>query len=115
MLSGIFNWLVDGYILLKSEGLATTSSVMQATQEYREESDTIVTFLVDTICDAVDSRLQTSKLYKMYRDWCSNNGYRPLNAKNFIAEMRKRYDVKRNGTRGNEVIGIDLLPQNRPW
>ncbi len=115
MISGIFNWLVEGYSLLKSEGLATPTVVLEATKEYREESDTIGTFLEDTVCIADGYRLQTSKLYKAYKEWSADNGYRPLNVKNFVAEMRKRYEVKRNGTRGNEIIGIDLLPTNCPW
>lgn len=115
MMSGIFNWLAEGYALLKAEGLSTPLAVLDATREYREESDTIGTFLEDTICHAEGSRLQTSKLYKIYKEWSMDNGYRPLNVKNFVAEMRKHYEVRRNGTRGNEIIGIDLLPINRPW
>ena len=115
MLSGIFNWLVEGYILLKAEGLTTTASVMKATQEYREESDTIGLFLKDTTFEVLNSRVQTSNLYRIYKEWCSNNGYRPLNVKNFIGEMRSRYDVKRSGANGNEVVGIELLPPNCPW
>ncbi len=115
MISGIFNWLVKGYDLLKQEGLTTPNSVLDATKEYREESDTIGTFLEDTVCEAPDSRLPTNNIYKIYKNWCLENGYRQLNVKNFVAEMRKRYEVKRNGTRGNEIIGIDYLPDNRPW
>lgn len=54
--------------------------------------------------------MQDCKLlnYILYKDWSSDNGYRPLSNKNFVAEIRKKYEVKRNGTRGNEVINIDL-------
>ena len=101
--------------MLKAEGLTTTTSVMKATQEYREESDTIGLFLKDTTFEVLNSRVQTSNLYRIYKEWCSNNGYRPLNVKNFIGEMRSRYDVKRSGANGNEVVGIELLPPNCPW
>lgn len=115
MLSGIFNWLIQGYYLLKAEGLDTPKAVLNATKEYREESDTIGTFLEDTIFYEPQNRLQTSILYRIYKEWSNDNGYRALNVKNFVSEIRKRYEVKRNGTKGNEIIGVDLLPTNRPW
>lgn len=61
----VFNWLVDGYKLLKLEGLEVTKSVMKATQEYREESDTFGAFLREVIIEVENARLQTSKLYTL--------------------------------------------------
>jgi len=29
--------------------------------------------------------------------WCKDNGYRPMNAKNFVSELRRRCDVRRDG------------------
>lgn len=109
MLSGILNWLIVGYSLLKSEGLETPTSVELATLEYREESDIIGTFLTETIYVSEGRRIPTSTLYQLYKDWCTLNGYHALNNKNFVGEIKKRHEVKRNGTRGNEVVNIDLF------
>ena len=65
--------------------------------------------------EAEGGRVQTSVLYRKYTDWTKDNGYRPLNNKNFIGELRKRYDVRRDGERGNEVVGVEFLPSNTPW
>lgn len=43
-LSGIFNWLIEGYRMLKSEGLTVPERVLQATKEYRQETDIVGTF-----------------------------------------------------------------------
>ena len=108
--SAIFNWLVEGYRLLKSEGLILPEKVLLATKEYRQETDVVGAFLGDTLMASDGSRIQTAALYRKYADWSKGNGYRALNSRNFFAELRKRYDVRRDGSRGNEIIGVDYLP-----
>lgn len=113
--SGILNWMIEGYYLLQTQSLTIPNKMTQAVTEYREESDVFGTFLSETICEAVGCRLSTSTLYNKYKNWCDDNGYHALNSKNFVGELRKRYTIKRNGTRGNEVLDIDLMPFHRPW
>ena len=57
--------------------------------------------------EAEGSRLPTSGLYRNYVDWIKDNGYRPLNSENFVGELRRRYDIRRVGMRGNEIVGVD--------
>jgi putative DNA primase/helicase len=45
---GIFRWLVDGLIDYLESGLQEPDEVLEATQEYRDESDPIGTFLKDS-------------------------------------------------------------------
>lgn len=45
--AGILNWLIDGLIDYLERGLAPPDHVLSATQEYREESDPLGTFLTD--------------------------------------------------------------------
>ncbi len=114
-ISGIFNWLIEGYRLLKLEGLSVPAKVVQATKEYRQETDIVGTFLTDTLMEADGCRIQTAVLYRKYTDWAKDNGYRPLNNKNFVGELRRRYDIRRDGLRGNEIIDVDYIPANAPW
>ncbi len=113
-LSGVFNWLIQGYKLLKEEGLIVPEKVLNATKEYRQETDIVGTFLNDTLMISEGSRITTSGLYRKYTDWIKGNGYRPLNSKNFVGELRKRYEIKRDGLRGNEIVDMDYLPANAP-
>lgn len=114
-ISGILNWIIEGYYLLQKEGLSQPQKMTEAVKEYREESDIFGTFLNESLCEAVGYRLATSRLYERYKGWSSDNGYHPLNSKNFVGELRKRYLIRRNGTRGNEIIDVDLMPTNCPW
>lgn len=114
-MSGILNWLIEGYQLLKTDGLNQPQKMTNAIIEYREESDILGTFLKETLLNVIGYRLATSKVYEKYKEWMKANGYHPLNNKNFVGELRKRYVIKRNGTRGNEILDMDLIPDGFPW
>ena len=59
-MSGIFNWLIDGYYLLMIDGLKEATKMTEAINEYREESDIFGTFLNETLLNADGYRLATS-------------------------------------------------------
>ena len=52
--------------------------------------------------------LCVSVLYGYYMQWAKDNGYKPLNNKNFVGELRRRYDIRRDGKDGNVVVGLAL-------
>lgn len=49
-LPGILNWCIKGAIKYYSEGLYAPDDVLAATDEYREDEDTIAGFMADR-CD----------------------------------------------------------------
>lgn len=114
-MSAILNWIIEGYYLLQIEGLTEPQKMTVAVNEYREESDILGTFLNENLCQSDGYRLATTKLYERYKEWSSENGYHALNNKNFVGELRKRYVIKRNGTRGNEILDVALLPKDFHW
>lgn len=114
-MSAILNWMIKGYTLIKDEGLTQPQKMNEAITEYREESDILGTFLNENLIQADGYRLATSKVYEKYKNWTTTNGYHPLNSKNFVGELRKRYTIKRNGTRGNEILNVDFMPSDCPW
>lgn len=105
--SGIFNWLLEGYRLLQSEGLAVPDKVKAAVEAYRTEADIMGAFLNDCTVAQDGNRLPTSDLYAVYATWAKDNGYRQMNIKNFVAELRPRLDIRR-GSVGNVVVGLTL-------
>ncbi|MEE2860857.1 MAG: phage/plasmid primase, P4 family [Pseudomonadota bacterium] len=74
--SGILNWLIDGLIAYLEGGLQEPAAVLDATREYREESDPVGMFL-DTACvvtgDPVDS-LYTKDLVAAFNFWLDRRG-----------------------------------------
>lgn len=107
-MSGILNWLIEGYRLLQAEGLTLPPQVIIAISAYRSEADIFGTFIEENTITQEGARLATSELYALYMTWAKDNGYRPLNSKNFVGELRRRFDVRRTGAVGNMVVGLKI-------
>ena len=112
--SGILNWLIEGYRLLQTEGLIIPEKVRNATAAYRQEVDIIGSFLADCTAHQDGNRLPTSELYTAYTAWAKDNGYRQMNIKNFVADLRRRFEIRR-GNVGNVVIGLVLDNSLNPF
>jgi putative DNA primase/helicase len=106
--SAILPWLINGYRLILETGFDAPPTVAQAISEYRQEADTIGTFLADFTESSVDKKLQASALYAAYADWAKANGTRPQSSQAFVGELRRKYVVKRDCAKGNVLIGFVL-------
>ena len=113
-MSGILNWLIEGYRRLMVDGLSIPAKVNAAISEYRQEADIIGSFLCDCTAEQDGSRVPASELYTAYTQWAKDNGYRQMNHKNFVAELRRRLDVRRGGA-GNMVVGVVLDNSENPF
>ena len=113
-MSGILNWLILGYRMMLEVGLAVPQRVADAIAEYRQETDIFGAFLCDLTQKEDGNRLSTSVLYSHYMQWAKDNGYKPLNNKNFVGELRRRCDVRRDGKDGNVVVGLALSFNSNP-
>ena len=107
-MSGVFNWLIEGYRLLQAEGLILPEKVKDATDEYSREADYMSVFFAETIEPEQDNRLKTSVLYKLYQPWAKENGYKIPTSQEFVGDLRKRFGVKPDRIKGNVIIGYDL-------
>jgi len=107
-MSGILNWLIEGYRLLSVEGLAVPPRVEEAIANYSLENDVTTDFLREILVKSDGKRLQTSAIYNRYAAWSKENGDRPMNCKSFMNELHRKYDIWRDGHRGNEVLDVDF-------
>jgi len=114
-MSGILNWLIQGYRLLTSEGLTVPEKVQAAIDEYRQETDIFGSFLSEYTIEKDKNRLPTSDLYFRYTCWAKDNGYRQMNSKTFVGELRRRCDVRRDGATGNVIVGLELSFDPNPF
>jgi putative DNA primase/helicase len=108
--SAILNWLIEGYRLLMAEGLGAPRRIEAAVAAYRQETDIVGAFFDEATIPQEGSRVPTGTLYKRYAAWAKDNGYRAMNSKCFMAEIRKRYEVRRDGAQGNVAVGVAFAP-----
>lgn len=103
-ISGIFNWLIEGLKLKNAEGLEQPESVTEATNQYREESDTMGLFISDCLKQVYGWKVLIRYIYECYKYWCDENGYSPLNSRNLNAELRKKGLIIRPSTGGKTYL-----------
>lgn len=89
-LPGILRWAVLGCVDWQEQGLQEPETVKAATQEYRDESDTLGQFFEERCnfgdghtCARADLRLQ-------YEQWCTEAGHKPVGAKKIAARLREK-------------------------
>ena len=111
--SGIFNWCYEGYRLFRSQHLKDTQAVLDATKEYRKDSDRIGQFIEAWMEDGDEYEVRSSAAFRRYTDWCKENGYTAENIKNFKNAMQKKYFFDRRrpkdgGDKTTLIIGCRL-------
>ena len=73
---GILAWLVQGCIDWQREGLNIPQKVLNKTNQYRSDEDTIGQYFIDCveITGIKSDFVNASDLYESYQKWCSKNG-----------------------------------------
>lgn len=94
-LSGIFNWCLEGYKAFRRERLESPKAVVDAIQEYREESDRISQFIEAWLEKGEAYEVRTSAAYKLYKQWCEKYGYHVENSKNFNSSMQRFFEIRK--------------------
>jgi putative DNA primase/helicase len=98
--SAILNWLLEGYRILREEGLEKPQSVKDAVEAYYYDSNKIARFVEDRLTKDFEGEERTSEVYEAYRDWCCENGCHVENCRNFLAEIRRTCEIVRRRPRG---------------
>ncbi|MGF7219046.1 putative DNA primase/helicase [Spirosoma lacussanchae] len=83
-LPGVLNWVLDGLRrLLYQRGFTKSEQVDLQLSNYRKQSDSVLLFLEENGYRASQHNIALKLVYGEYRAFCSESGYRPVNAKNF--------------------------------
>jgi putative DNA primase/helicase len=111
---GIVAWLVRGCLAWQEYGLGMPAKVKIATDEYRQESDTLGEFLADRCVVEKFAHVLAGTLYKEFCDWSRGSGERfpSLDRRAFSARMvTKGFTKARIGhTRAWTWLGLRLRP-----
>ena len=92
-MSGILNWLLEGYRLYCNEGLKDTEEMQRMVGEYRWENDTVGQFLAERVeltPGDKHNRVALRNILNGYREWCGPIGVKPLGYKAFKSELERR-------------------------
>ena len=84
-LSGVFNWVLDGLNrLLKQKKFTDCEAAKQAVEQYKSESDSVKMFLDENnYQNSPTQHIQLKEIYPEYRDYCMEDGFKPVNKTNF--------------------------------
>lgn len=98
-LPGILTWALDGWRKYQSEGFITPAAVTAATSEYRDASDQIGAFVMES-CEVGDCFTATAaELYRTYSTWCDEAGERPRTQREFGMRLSERgFEQVRTGS-----------------
>jgi len=111
-MSGIFNWLVEGYKMYTDEGLDMPESMYKVVKRYEADNDIVLQFLTDRCEQDPDGVVKAKDLYVAFKSWSRGQGYeRTLSARKVNAEMDRHPDWfserKRSGG-DNTYYGLKL-------
>jgi putative DNA primase/helicase len=87
---GILTWLAEGYASFRRIGLAQPASVQAATNEYRQENDSIGSWLEECCAEDSTAQVLSADLYASYLQWCKNTKEHSLNKTCFGRELSDR-------------------------
>lgn len=90
-LPGILNWALDGQEAYSRQGLGKTpQAILNATAQYREDSDVLGEFLDERCLFGADKKTPGSDLYHAYQSWSLENGHKPMANNTFANRLTDR-------------------------
>lgn len=89
-LSGVFNWVLEGMErLIENKKFTYSEKSEKLLNDFRLQSDNILLFLdeLQYIPD-IKNEIRLNEMYKVYRNFCHENGYRSESNKKFANRLR---------------------------
>lgn len=91
-MSGIFMWLVRGYIKYKERGLEMPDHLKQVVSKYERDNDLVLQFLETRCVRNEDSNIKAKDLYNAFKVWAKSEGAYVLSARKFNSEMERHQE-----------------------
>jgi putative DNA primase/helicase len=107
-LPGILNWAISGCLEWQEIGLSPPKTVLEATQQYRQDEDLLGTFIEDC-CVVRNGAFETANaLYLAYVSWCRDSGEDPGTQKTFGGLLDNRGFRPDRNSKARIWHGIEL-------
>lgn len=98
-LPGVFNWLLVGLQrILQQKQFTVSKKGQEALAEFRKQSDSVELFIEEhNIVKSQTNKETLADLYKEYKSFCIDDGYKPLGKKRFSLRLEtKGFERTRN-------------------
>jgi putative DNA primase/helicase len=103
-LTGVFVWVLNGLKrLLAQKDFTYCEAAEKTLQKYREDSNSVLLFLNDNGYEKSSSSILLKDLYDAYKSFCIEDGYKPVNKKNFKERLGNSGVVITQDRYGNQV------------
>ncbi len=103
-LPGILAWAVRGCLAWQADGLKAPDTMVRAAAEYKEENDTIATFIEDCTTRVTGAKMTKLPVFERYVRWCHTNNEQPLTSRAFSIRLAE-HGVQGRPQRENAVLG----------
>ena len=91
-LSGIFNWVLQGYIELKQQGrFSEPDDERDIKEEFKELTNPVLTFVKEYSLPEPTFSVNNKQLYDEYKEWCDDNGHNKLGGKRFAKQVARYF------------------------
>lgn len=110
-MSGIFMWLVRGYIHYKERGLSMSDNMRAVVRKYENENDLVLQFLQNRCETEKDVKIKAKDLYQAFKIWAKSEGAYVLSARKFNSEMERHpewFEKKSNSGGFMMYYGVKL-------
>ena len=88
-MSGIFMWLVRGYIKYKERGLTMSKELRSVVRQYEKDNDLVLQFLESRCQTDDDASIKAKDLYSNFKVWAKSEGAPVLSSRKFNSEMER--------------------------
>jgi len=107
-LAGVFNWLLGGLDrIVKNRRFTHSEKVNNAIGEFKWQSDKVNLFIDEFNYTASDTnKVHLSDLYKDYKQFCQDDGYKPLGKNKFSKKLENKKFEKSRASNGSICFGM---------
>jgi putative DNA primase/helicase len=106
---GILAWAVQGCLDWQREGLAAPEKIREATAAYREQMDSMASFLAERCSVDTGATVTATELYDAFLDWSKRSGETPPPKQTFGLLLQERGFTSTRTNRSRKWLGLRVL------
>jgi len=95
--SGILAWLINGYLEYQRDGLNPPDIIFDQVNQYKEDEDTIESFIKECCTKGDDNIANSTDLYKAYKSFCKEYDLSTESHTKFGSKMSEKFPKGNNG------------------